>query len=281
MDHEVTPEEIERDLARTRAELNSTLSAIEHRLSPGELVDQALDYLKGGPREFAVNLGEQARDNPMPVALMAISLGWLMLSSRREPSYRYGPEYTSEGIPETGERISAHGKEAYGTVVERGKTAYGAAAESAQRMGAAIGEKREELGEKSAEKRERMGQRMSEAREGMERTSETLRHRARAMASGMRHGSEGMASGIRQTGEKARSTFSDLLSEQPLVLGALGLALGAILSAGLPTTAREREALGPYRDEAVNRAREAGREQMEKTREDLKQAVSESPTVHS
>jgi hypothetical protein len=263
MDRQPSPEELERELGRTRADLNETLHAIERRFSREQLVDQALDYLRGGPREFASNLANQARDNPIPVVLTAIGLGWLMAAGQRAP---HGPEYTSEGLPESGPSVKTRGKEA----VEKGKEAYGSAAESMHHLGETVGEKSEAL-------RETMGEKFSGAHEGMERARKGLRFRARAVASGMRRGSEGTASGIRHSGEKTRDTFSYLLREQPLTLAALGIALGAGLAAGLPTTRRERETFGPVRDETVNRAREVGREQMEKTREDLKQAVSEPP----
>src|SRR5690606_4347855 len=38
------PEEIERDLEQTRAEVSSTLDAIQEKLTPGQLMDQAIDY---------------------------------------------------------------------------------------------------------------------------------------------------------------------------------------------------------------------------------------------
>src|SRR5690606_14145046 len=44
------PEEIERDLEQTRAEVCSTLDAIQEKLTPGQLMDQALDYWRrSGP----------------------------------------------------------------------------------------------------------------------------------------------------------------------------------------------------------------------------------------
>ncbi len=40
------PEEIERDLGDTRAEIADTLGTIERRLSPEQLADEVLDYLR-------------------------------------------------------------------------------------------------------------------------------------------------------------------------------------------------------------------------------------------
>ena len=60
--------------------------------------------------------------------------------------------------------------------------------------------------------------------------------------------------------------FFDTLHEQPLVLGALGLAAGAAIGAALPTTDKEDEWLGDSRDRLKERAKEAGWEQVEKAR---------------
>jgi hypothetical protein len=68
----------------------------------------------------------------------------------------------------------------------------------------------------------------------------------------------------RQGVERVTNVFEHMLHEQPLVLGALGMALGAALAAGLPSTRREDELMGRTRDELMNRAREKGREQMDK-----------------
>lgn len=84
------PEQILAEIERTRSEMDATLGAIEQRLTPGQLVDQGLDYLKSsGAKEFATNLGGSVRDNPLPVALVGIGLAWLMASGRNggRPGY--------------------------------------------------------------------------------------------------------------------------------------------------------------------------------------------------
>jgi hypothetical protein len=45
-------EQIQREVEETRSELGETLDEIEHQLSPGQLLDQALHYF-GGPRRAA------------------------------------------------------------------------------------------------------------------------------------------------------------------------------------------------------------------------------------
>jgi hypothetical protein len=67
-------------------------------------------------------------------------------------------------------------------------------------------------------------------------------------------------------GQRMRRGFFDTLHEQPLVLGALGLAIGAAIGAALPTTEREDEWLGDARDRLKDRASRLTREQLERAR---------------
>src|SRR5262245_37328633 len=80
------PRHIEADIERTRAGISDTLHRIEGKLSPGQLMDQALDFVRGGQLakaggEFASNLGSVVRGNPVPLALIGIGIAWLALSS--------------------------------------------------------------------------------------------------------------------------------------------------------------------------------------------------------
>src|SRR3546814_17920120 len=68
--------------------MDEPLDALQRKLSPGQLMDQALDYLRNGPGGFASNLGSRVRDNPIPVALTAVALGWLMMAGGREEKDR-------------------------------------------------------------------------------------------------------------------------------------------------------------------------------------------------
>src|SRR5574339_1205648 len=94
------PNEILAEIDRTRGEMDRTLTAIEQRLTPGQLVDQALDYLRqSGANEFVQNLGGAAKQNPMPVAVTAIGLAWLMALGRQPAQQNFGAT-SSSGIRE-------------------------------------------------------------------------------------------------------------------------------------------------------------------------------------
>jgi len=81
-DYEKSSAEIEREIENDRERIGEKLSAIQERLTPGQLIDEALGYLKSsGGAEYFGNLGSTVKANPMPLALMGVSLAWLMMGS--------------------------------------------------------------------------------------------------------------------------------------------------------------------------------------------------------
>jgi hypothetical protein len=204
------PQTIERELDATRADLRDTLTALERRLSFDRLFDLTVGRIREHGGQFAGNLGHAAVQNPMPVLLTSIGLGWMMLESRR-------------------------GNGAYGD----GESS------STDRMSGRMG---------------RMGDRMHHAmdssRERMARARDSLHGATDSMRSGASHA----AAATRERAEQARASFEHMLEEQPLVLGAIGLAAGAFIGALLPASEAENRWLGDTRERALRSAARAARE---------------------
>src|SRR3954452_11515566 len=79
---EADQDRIEEDLARTRARMDGRLSALQERLSPGQVLDGLMAYFRGSEGgDFARNLMSSVQNNPMPAALTGIGLAWLMASN--------------------------------------------------------------------------------------------------------------------------------------------------------------------------------------------------------
>lgn len=237
-----SPEQIQRDIQRTRAGVDATLETIRSKLSPGEMLDEALNYFKSsGSGQFTSNLGETVRDNPLPVALIGAGIGWLMMGGSRNTHRSSTWTSTDNTHSSTGEKVgSATAKT--GQMMQGVRERAGGARE---RMGDMAHGVQERLGET----RERMGDMAHGAQERLGNATERARYQAR-----------------HQT-ERAKNTFDYLLTEQPLILGVLGFALGAALGVGLPPTHREDELMGETRDEYVRKAREVGEEQLEKAKQ--------------
>jgi hypothetical protein len=58
----------------------------------------------------------------------------------------------------------------------------------------------------------------------------------------------GAATSLQNTGTKWGTNLSDLFDRQPLLLGALGLAIGAGIASSIPTTEAEKDVMGETSD---------------------------------
>lgn len=76
-DHK-TSAELQREIELQRSRVEDTIDQIQEKLSPGQLVDELLAYTKGGGGEFVASLQRNVTANPLPVALLGVSLVWLM-----------------------------------------------------------------------------------------------------------------------------------------------------------------------------------------------------------
>jgi hypothetical protein len=73
-------EQLERETQSCRDQLADTVDELRARMTPGEVVDQLVDYAQdttGGL--FFHHLKQQVGNNPLPVAVMAAGFAWLML----------------------------------------------------------------------------------------------------------------------------------------------------------------------------------------------------------
>src|SRR5437763_16974271 len=81
-------EQLEREVEQARADLASSLDALRNRLTPGQIVEEAVDYARETPvAEFARNVSRDVQANPMPLIVIFAGIAWACiaaaLSSRR------------------------------------------------------------------------------------------------------------------------------------------------------------------------------------------------------
>lgn len=281
-----TPEAAERDAELARAQVHSTIDAIASKLTPGQLMDQSLGYLKRSlPAEFTTQLGQTVRANPLPVTLVGVGLAWLMMSGRRaaEPAgvgERGGSvgwddarddfglplqagAASSASKPSAAERLGARAGDVAQTTRERAAQATGATRDAVQHVRQGLTQAGQRLGDTARRAGERLG---DTAHQAGQRWSET------AGRAGQQLGVLGERSRVQA--ERARAAASRLADEQPLVLAALGVAVGAVIGALLPSTRREDAWMGDKRDELLGSARGTLREQAGQLREPAERVMA-------
>jgi len=79
-----TPEEIEKEIEMERAELAVNIHQLQESLSLDTLVERGKDYARIHGRDIGRTVMEQAKANPIPVALITAGLAWLAIGPSRK-----------------------------------------------------------------------------------------------------------------------------------------------------------------------------------------------------
>ena len=229
-DSQKDPATLEREINQTRNEMNQTLDALERKLSPGQLLDQCLNVFGKHGGDLAQNFGNSVKQNPVPVALTAIGIMWMMFSSGRSPSVNiYDDSNTADRSDTSDPNVT------------------------------------------------------SRATDKLKGTAETIRATATAAQKKLTSSKDSIidtvsgvsnkvASDAQAQVRRARDGFSYLMEDQPLIVGALGIALGAAIGAALPATEQEDRLLGGVRDQTVSKVKEITRDTYDQVRETVKRA---------
>ncbi|MBS9719313.1 DUF3618 domain-containing protein [Tianweitania sp. BSSL-BM11] len=102
---------LEREAEETRARIADTAETLRSKMTPGQMVDEVASVFRGGDGETAlVNLKNQVRDNPLPLALVGAGLAWLALgkgtsvstASLRGNEHADYRDYPARGYPAAG-----------------------------------------------------------------------------------------------------------------------------------------------------------------------------------
>src|SRR5690242_15296155 len=73
---------IEAEINRSRHALNDTIEQLGGKLSPGQILDEALGLAQGQAGKLTANLGRQVRDNPLPLLLIGAGVGMLFMNKQ-------------------------------------------------------------------------------------------------------------------------------------------------------------------------------------------------------
>ena len=109
-----TAADVEREVEASRGNLDRTVDALREKMTPGQLFDEASRAMGGAGQQVLTKFVEQAKENPMPLAVMGLGLAWLMsTSSKSAPSaprgYRSLSDIASTTSGRLGERVHGAG----------------------------------------------------------------------------------------------------------------------------------------------------------------------------
>lgn len=268
-----TDGELERSRAQieqTRAEMSSTIDAIQEKLSPHHIAQQAKNTVKEATvgkaqtmvsnagdtaSELVTTAGESARgfgstivetikSNPVPAAIAGIGLGWLFVSGRKEstqePEARgYSPRYGAGQQDYYG--ASGYSGESYGNESSLGSRLNS----TGDRVGNLAGQAQESAGQVAGQVQAKAGQVAGGVQDTAGQLAGNVQDTAGQLASSAQYGVQ-----------RAQSGFQQALQSNPLAVGMAAVAIGAAIGLSIPGTDKENQLLGETRDGMMQQAQQ-------------------------
>lgn len=216
------PQTLEYEISQTRAEMDRTLGALERKLSPRHLIDQAMDFVRRNGAGATDSVGRVVRNNPVPLALAGLGFAWLLFRTK--------------------------------------STSTSADADYHYRYGESALDEVEEY-ERSEEERPF-------------RAAPSADQSAAGLKSRLNAGARWPMDKAHEQSDRLKRGIEVMAHEQPLLLGALGIALGAAIGAALPESESERRWLGPARDGALDKVKQQGKQAYQQVREAAERGVT-------
>jgi len=213
---EKSSREVEGDIEQTRARMTETLDALRSRMTPGQILDEVIGYAKDtGGGKMMHNLGRTIQDNPAPLLMIGAGIAWMMATNGSQaPDARHWRERPPGSADEA----------------ESWSDTATVAADSLRRTG------------------EQMAEGVASVAGATADSAANLRDTATRRMHDFRDAAYQRGGSAYRRTRDASETLTNVLTEQPFVLGALGLALGAALGAALPETETEDNLMGGASD---------------------------------
>lgn len=281
--------ELEREVDQQRHRLEQTITEIQNRLSPGQLMDQALSYTKHGGGKFASNLGHSVTANPLPATLLGISLAWLMVGSRNGAAYEHdragyplattnstGLQRVSHAMDETGDWYSEFVDDAGRKYRARSDAAGRRVGHFMDETGKLFSGFIDEAGERVRQFRDESGNALDNASGWASETWHGIREKIAGGAGSVAGSASHLGSDVRHRADRLGHTVSRTLEEQPLLAGVLAFAAGAALAAALPHTRQEDEMVGAESDRLKDEAGSIAGDLYNKSREQAAEVYDEA-----
>jgi hypothetical protein len=274
---------LEREVDHERERVSSTIDELQSRASMGNIVDQLVKAVGENGGEVSHNLGRSLRDNPLAALMTGVGLAWLMAGSGgasgkaaadwnpEDPQYRAGrdPDWRTFGV--SGSATDG------GSMAGPGRPHEGAA--SSEGLGQRAASFASKIGEGATETvgdlKGRAGNFVHSVGTGLGKAGDAVRDTGAAAhqhAAAVRRGAAG-------TGRDLRHGLDTFIEEQPLVLGAIAMAIGAAVGGALPRSRVEDKMFGEQSDEAMERVRTLAEEQGAKLQATASSLVDEALSI--
>jgi len=234
---------------------------------------------------------ETISHNPIPAAMVALGLGWLWMNRRNAP-VRRSMEYGAPSQYRVNQPYYA-GQSAYeGARYYDDRPTYGAQSQGYERgavdqgrhaVGSAINRVQETAGDVASKAQATVGDTVQRVQETAGDVASKAQETASQLVDRSQEAVSNIADQAQYQAQRLEDRFQETLRTNPLVVGAVAVALGTAVGLAIPETRREHELMGEARDNLVGKVQTAVQETVEKVQQvagdvmdDAKTTVQES-----
>ena len=237
---------IEAEINRSRHALNDTIEQLGGKLSPGQMLDEALGLAQGQAGKLTANLGKQIRDNPLPLLLIGAGVGMLFMNKGHGHDHQAAhPGMTHEEWKEEQRYRNLEGaRSSISRVVGETKEAFSHRLHEAEAMAL-------DLKQHAGEAIDAFKARVTRTAEGLSLKAKSIRDKMSDGAAATAQFAKDQAHNIKEGLGDAKHKTQAFYDEYPLAAGAIGVAIGAIIGAAAPLSSVERDNLHGVADAAA------------------------------
>lgn len=256
-------EHLRTQIVETRKEMSETIDAIQEKLSFSNISEQVKDqvteqisnayetakdtvganlekagkFMKTIGKEISkIDFGEKVRNNPFPLVLLGLGVGFVAYKSfsggKKRRSYRYS--YDSEDGQDY---------------------RYGETSANKSRLKSAQGK----IGDAASGAYQGVSNAASSAYSGVTSAASSAYEGVSDATGSAYSGVSGFAENAYEKagdyGSQAREQYDYYIEENPLAVGAVALAVGAAVGFAIPSTRYEGELMGEYREQILDKAK--------------------------
>ena len=271
--------ELETEASATRARLANNLDELASHLTPGRVLDEVMTYSRGGGAGFLRGLRNAAAANPIPTLLIGAGCAMFLSgkgrismdmfswgSTTRARSDATGAHYN---FP-TGRRTGNNGRGAMSGL----KQTASSLASKASSMGSAVSDTVSDSAEAAASAASSAASQLRDTatgaatrvKETVAAAGETLGEYAGSAQEQLQERTARMRDQTTMLGRQISDKAALLIEEQPLLMAAGGLLVGAALAALLPRTKFEDNYLGTASDKVKEQIGDVASQQFEQAK---------------
>lgn len=235
-----------------RNKIGETTDDIRHRVSPEGIKSEVSDFVAGKSRDWIASLKQQAMDNPMqaiaagaaiavptlrlargiPLPLLLIGAGFALASPRIRARVAEAAAPTLDRVTAIAQDGASQLRPVRDAAIEATASARDALSSNAASLEATATDLVGRARDRAGQLRDQLGEQASSVKDFAQETMTDVRNKATDLAA------------------TAPAAAGKVIGQNAPLIGALGLAIGAIIAASLPATRAENATLGKVRDRA-------------------------------